>query len=344
MGDAHTSTDAGALGRGGRLTRTPDLPAMRPADGAGGSFLPQEERAFALVRLMLNIGLSKSNKMYELVPSPVENKLTQVIKGAEKSLFVAVPYIKNYGVELLTKNARTNELRLITNFSIQNVTGSGFDIKAMLNLWDRFTLEVSSLQSLHAKVYIADGKTAFITSANLTRGGLVENYEYGIVLQDKRLVTDIVEDMNNYFNLGNIFSREKLTEIISDVDKIKILQKQLAKTAEAKQLQNTLQKQQRELETRFLANRVESRTINAIFSETIVYLIRKMGPLGTKELHPLIQNIHPDICDDSIDRVINGQHFGKKWKHLVRNAQQYLKQNNIIKLEDDKWRLTASTG
>lgn len=277
--------------------------------------------------------------MYELILSPVEDKLTQFIKSAQKSLFVAVPYIKKYGVELLSKNARTNELRLITNFSIQNVIGNGFDIKAMLNLWDRFRLEVSSLQNLHAKVYIADDKTAFITSANLTRGGLVENYEYGIILQDERLVTGIVEDMNYYFKLGNIFSREKLTEIISDVDKIKILQKQLARTAEAKQLQTALQKQQRELETRLLANRVEGKTINAIFSETIVYLIRRMGPLSTKELHPLIQNIHPDICDDTIDRVINGQHFGKKWKHLVRNAQQHLKSSELIMLVNGKWHL-----
>lgn len=281
--------------------------------------------------------------MYELVPSPVEDKLIQVIKGARKSLFVAVPYIKNYGVDILSKNAETDGLRLITNFSVQNITGAGFDVRAMLNLWDRFSLEVSSLQNLHAKVYIADGKTAFITSANLTRGGLVENYEYGIVLKDERLVADIVEDMNNYFKLGNIFNRDRLAEIISDVDKIKVLQKQMAMTAQAKQLQTALKKKQQELETKLLTNRVEGITLNAIFSETIVYIIRKVGPLSTKELHPFIQNIHPDICDDTIDRVINGQHFGKKWKHLVRNAQQHLKQNNVIKLEDDKWRLTEST-
>ncbi|MEK7270344.1 MAG: hypothetical protein AAB215_05290 [Planctomycetota bacterium] len=50
-----------------------------------------------------------------------------------------------------------------------------------------------------------------------------------------------------------------------------------------------------------------------------------------------IQNIHPDICDDSIDRVIDGQHFGKKWKHFVRSAQQHLKQRGEIRLQNGRW-------
>ena len=54
---------------------------------------------------------------------------------------------------------------------------SGFDINAVLRLWDKFDLQLSSLSRLHAKVYIADSKAAFVTSANLTRGGLRENYE-----------------------------------------------------------------------------------------------------------------------------------------------------------------------
>ena len=43
--------------------------------------------------------------------------------------------------------------------------------------------------------------------------------------------------------------------------------------------------------------------------------------------------IHPDLCDDSVDRVINGIHFGKKWKHAVRTAQQSLKNKGTIVLE-----------
>jgi hypothetical protein len=51
--------------------------------------------------------------------------------------------------------------------------------------------------------------------------------------------------------------------------------------------------------------------------------------------------MHPDLCDDKLDRVIGGVNFGKKWKHLVRSAQQALKREGCIALDGSKWRLTA---
>jgi hypothetical protein len=55
-----------------------------------------------------------------------------------------------------------------------------------------------------------------------------------------------------------------------------------------------------------------------------------------------VQAIHPDLCDDSIDRVIDGEHFGKKWKHQVRSAQSYLKRIGSVQLRDGKWRLVTA--
>ena len=64
------------------------------------------------------------------------------------------------------------------------------------------------------------------------------------------------------------------------------------------------------------------------------------GPLRTTELHPMIQQLQPDICDDSIDRVIDGVHFGKRWKHYVRTAQQFLKRTGRVYFDGDRWHLT----
>jgi hypothetical protein len=55
-----------------------------------------------------------------------------------------------------------------------------------------------------------------------------------------------------------------------------------------------------------------------------------------KRIHP-----HPDLCDDTIDRVIDGQHFGKKWKHAVRTAQAFLRRRGDIQREGGKWHLTV---
>ena len=46
---------------------------------------------------------------------------------------------------------------------------------------------------------------------------------------------------------------------------------------------------------------------------------------------------------DGVDRVIYGVHFGKKWKHHVRNAQQQLaRQGRIVRQDDGRWTLTGS--
>lgn len=93
------------------------------------------------------------------------------------------------------------------------------------------------------------------------------------------------------------------------------------------------------MQTKILRNRIQGRTINSIFAKTIKYLLETKGPLSTRELNPFIQSLYPDICDDTIDRVIDGQHFGKKWKHFVRSAQQYLKKKGTIYLKEGKWHL-----
>lgn len=65
--------------------------------------------------------------------------------------------------------------------------------------------------------------------------------------------------------------------------------------------------------------------------------------MATEELHLLVKDIHPDLCDDSFDRVIYGRHFGKLWKHQVRNAQSYLKKVGAI-IYDEEARLWSKAG
>ena len=237
---------------------------------------------------------------YELVSFPVEAKFLQVIQEARDDLFVAAPYIKDYGAKVLLDNARTSNLRILTNLNLANLTGSSFDIDCLFKLWDKFNLSVSSLGKLHAKVYIADSRVAFMTSANLTRGGLKENYEYGIILHDEAVVSAMRTNMDEYFGLGNIFTREGVENIRGDIEEVKRLRLDLETSTQAKRLRNALKQKEETLQTKVLKNRVIGKTVNSIFAETIRYLLRTRGALSTEELYPLIQNIHPDICDDSI--------------------------------------------
>lgn len=45
------------------------------------------------------------------------------------------------------------------------------------------------------------------------------------------------------------------------------------------------------------------------------------------------------VPDDEVDRVIGGRAFGKRWKHDIRNAQQQLKRDGSIVLQNRKWGL-----
>jgi len=90
-----------------------------------------------------------------------------------------------------------------------------------------------------------------------------------------------------------------------------------------------------------IKDRLNVGAVHNVFSKTILYILQR-NPKGLKtaNIHSEIQEIHPDLCNDEIDRVINGKSFGKKWKHAVRNSQQHLKKNGLIVLEQNKWRLT----
>ncbi len=133
---------------------------------------------------------------YELVHSPVEAPFVEIIHEAEETLFISTPYIKDYGVEVVMHNAQVKSLMVLTNLDLANVTSSGFDVEALIKLCSKFDCRVSSLGKLHAKTYIADNRVAFITSANLTRGGLRENYEYGIILRDEALIKSIFSNVS----------------------------------------------------------------------------------------------------------------------------------------------------
>ncbi len=282
---------------------------------------------------------SEVDSMFRLVPSPAKDALLEIVHSATDTLFVVAPYIKQYGVHLLLEHGSGWRVKVLTNLSLGNVAGNGYDLDALLLLGERYPITVSSLGKLHAKVYVADEKIALLTSANLTYGGLQGNYEYGVLLRDKRIVRELVQDLNAYFELGNVFDRAGLMLLQDEVERLKTLQRELQKTPEAQELRKAMSERENRVKEELLRNRARGKSINAVLSETLIYLLRARGALSTAELHPLIQEIHPDICDDTIDRVINGQHFGKKWKHMVRNAQQHLKSRGTIALIEGKWQL-----
>jgi hypothetical protein len=196
-------------------------------------------------------------------------------------------------------------------------------------------MEIRFLPSIHAKVYVADEKLAVVTSANMTKGGLLNNLEYGVELDDINLVRRIKLDITEYAGLGTRIDQVKLkflSQISSDLNRIRAEAEKSVKSRLRTEFENRLKNFDEEI----IRTRVAGRAPHAIFADAILYLLARK-PMPTAELHPLIQQIHPDLCDDSVDRIIDGKHFGKKWKHAVRTAQQHLKKTGQIELKGSVW-------
>jgi phosphatidylserine/phosphatidylglycerophosphate/cardiolipin synthase-like enzyme len=200
--------------------------------------------------------------------------------------------------------------------------------------------KVVHLPRLHAKVYAADGRTAVVTSGNLTAGGLGRNYEYGVVISDAMLARSIETDILEYAALGAEIDTTTLAKYCEAAIDARVAYEQQV-TSASRAVQRRLASALHVADDTLIRARLAGGAMHSVFSRTISFLLRRQGPLTTQQLHPLVQQLHPDLCDDVVDRVIDGKRFGKKWKHAVRTAQQQLKKAGLIALVDGRWHLVG---
>ncbi|MCJ7445414.1 MAG: phospholipase D-like domain-containing protein [Methanotrichaceae archaeon] len=138
----------------------------------------------------------------------IEKKLNQLLKKAEYEILIVSPWIKRQtwdGLKgILNKFIRSGGTLKVfmrgceSDFS----TGIGDDLRREISDLGGETVLV---KQLHAKLYIVDRKEAIITSANLTKGGMEDNYEAGIWLNDPLILGDICSFVEDLY-------RERLTQ------------------------------------------------------------------------------------------------------------------------------------
>ncbi|MCW5880341.1 MAG: phospholipase D family protein [Anaerolineae bacterium] len=229
---------------------------------------------------------------------------------------------------------------MVTDISLGNVVNGSTDVGALLHLKESIqNVEIVYLPRIHAKVYISGATSAIVSSANFTDGGFHQNLEYGVRLTEPAIVARVRQDIEDYAQLGGVVTRTRLLELKTRIEKVKAAVREEQKSIN-RRLRELSTELEREAEDELLRVRIHGTTINAILSQTILYLLVRRA-MTTEELHRYIQEIHPDICDDTVDRVIDGEHFGKLWKHQVRNAQQHLKRNGLVAYDPARrvWRV-----
>jgi len=282
--------------------------------------------------------------MAQLLQSPWSDQFVQLVERAEKSLVLCAPYITRLPCERILnvvgrlKRSTSLEVSILTDLSRDNLISGYTDpvaLRALCQALPKTTIRF--LPSLHAKVYVADSNCAIVTSGNLTDGALFRNYEYGVWFDDGPSVKQIKEDIQNYTALGSPVAEAQLEAFATIALELRELDKELRKSS-AKKLRDEFKRRLALAETSILQVRAAGKTPHAIFRDAILYLLRQ-GPLATPDIHTAVQRIHPDLCDDAVDRVIDGQHFGKKWKHAVRTAQAHLQRAGVVRRVGDKWEL-----
>lgn len=285
--------------------------------------------------------------MVEFLRSPWADLFDRLIDSARSSLAISSPYIGrepcNRILSIKSGPEETNRVSilLLTDLSRDTLLSGATDASAICDLAEKFPqIEIRFLPSIHAKVYVADDKLAIVTSANMTDGGLSRNLEYGVKVDEEDLVRKIKRDVSDYAGLGTRIETSKLrflAEISSELKSIRAMAEKSIKS----RLRSEFGRRLRSFDEEIIRTRAAGRTPHAIFAEAILYLLARQ-PMSTTDIHPRIQRIHPDLCDDTVDRVIDGKHFGKKWKHAVRTAQQHLKRTGQIEHRQGLWYLRTA--
>lgn len=277
--------------------------------------------------------------------SPWEEQFLSLARSVHRRTTVAAPFItrgplERFVAELPSPGAV--ELEVLTDLAPASLLGGFVDCQALATIEETVACAtIHHVPGLHAKAYVADEHTAIVTSANCTYSGIRWNRELGVKVSEPVAVQEIAADLGEYARLGKSVSADLLKEICTRVQeerrRFPDLTKTVAREGEA-ELGRWISQAHGPLADSVLGLRGGEST-TAIFRRAVHYALRRHGSLTTTDLHAVVKSLLPDLCDDRMDRIINGVSFGRKWKHHVRNAQQQLKRQQVVTLSEGRWRI-----
>jgi hypothetical protein len=165
-----------------------------------------------------------------IILNPISALITEQIKAAKNKLLIAVPFISSYARKIIPRDNISNikHKRLITKFDEENI--HSFDIPTLQYLLEN-GFNICFNNKIHLKQYIIDDN-AFITSSNLTRGGLEDNIELTVQVDQYNLLKS-----NKVFDeLWELSKSNKITgQLLEDnYEKYKVLKKRQKNTENKK--------------------------------------------------------------------------------------------------------------
>lgn len=134
----------------------------------------------------------------KIITNPAREVFFDLVSTSNEQLF-ASPFVKtNIATMILENKPPQSEISLLTSYRLNSFYRNSSDINALKSFLKN-NIDVRNYERLHAKTYIFDSQKAIITSANLTLGGLQNNYECGVLINDSNIVSKLKYDFLKMF-------------------------------------------------------------------------------------------------------------------------------------------------
>ena len=145
----------------------------------------------------------------EIITNPSTDVFLDLVKTSQEQL-LASPFIKaNVAKMILDNKPAEAKISLLTSYKLNSFYRNSSDLTALKSFIES-RIPVRNYPKLHAKTYIFDSQRAIITSANLTLGGLQNNYECGVLIHDSNTASRLKSDFLQ------IFTDEEKASIVTD--------------------------------------------------------------------------------------------------------------------------------
>lgn len=155
----------------------------------------------------------------------------ELVENTKKSIKIISPFIKEDIIkEILLKKQNQTKIEIITSYKFSNFCLTQSDI-SVIKLVNEVGGKVKVNPYLNANIYLFDDKKAAISSGNLTENSLSTNYEYGILLEDKIAVSEVVSDYND-------LSKHENTRVLKK-NEIELLEKMILQIFKANNYKKT---------------------------------------------------------------------------------------------------------
>ena len=136
----------------------------------------------------------------QLVDGGWGKKFTEALSGDASELRIICPFIKVRALERLLRH-NPGKVQVITRFNLADFAEGVSDVAALRKLLN-YKARVRGVLNLHAKLYIFGESRAIITSCNLTEAALTRNHEFGIVIEDKAIISRCLAYFDSLWHLA----------------------------------------------------------------------------------------------------------------------------------------------